>query len=360
MKTPSASALIGLVSLLSLVASTVTGCAADVSADEPIADDEAALALRISNPVLKSCYDGAPLRHGNDFYVVCAGTDGGKYFPIYKSRDMLTFTRAGEVLAAGTLPAWAHGGGSPELHHVAGGFAAVWSSDFVKQAPGRPDITPNGKRAIAIAFSSKIEGPYADELRAPLAYAPARSTIDAHIFAEGTSLHLFYKEEVEKGGKDADRIVAVKLSDDAHRTEGLPRVVLDATQPITSSWEHGVVEAPFVRKHGDYYYLFFSGNHYCNANYGVGVARSKTLLGSYDAERLDHPILAKGSRWVGPGHQGIVTGPDGRDWIQYHAYDLRDGTPACDAKTPGDNNARKALVDRISWQDGWPRVESKL
>lgn len=46
----------------------------------------------------------------------------------------------------------------------------------------------------------------------------------------------------------------------------------------------GAVEAPFIMKHGDYYYLFVSFDYCCRgekSDYKVVVGRSKTVTGPY-------------------------------------------------------------------------------
>ena len=45
----------------------------------------------------------------------------------------------------------------------------------------------------------------------------------------------------------------------------------------------------------------------------------------------------------GPGHCSVVTGPDGGDWIVYHAWDAQ-------------HTARRMCIDRIEWTAAGPRV----
>ena len=50
------------------------------------------------------------------------------------------------------------------------------------------------------------------------------------------------------------------------------------------------------------------------------------------------------SSWlIGPGHNSIVTGPDGEDWIAYHAWDAG-------------MTARRMCVDKLVWTTDGPRL----
>lgn len=301
--------------------------------------------LRIRNPVKTGCADPSVMKHGNAYYMTCTGGDGqGNLFPIYSSTNLLQWTRAGEVFKAGQTPAWAKGNyWAPELHHTPSGKIIATFTALSKAT---------SKNAIGVATSTSPTGPFVDK-GGPLVSSSVNSAIDSHTLMNGSRLILYYKSERKAGGNDADVIRAVELTGDGLATKGAARTVLEYGE----RWEGGVVEAPWVIKRGSFYYMFYSGNAYCNNTYAVGVARSKDPLGGF--AKLGRPILKSGDRWAGPGHNAVTTGPDGRQWMIYHAYRLSEGTPKC--KTgPGDNNKRHTLVDRIVFKNGWPRVVSNL
>ena len=63
------------------------------------------------------------------------------------------------------------------------------------------------------------------------------------------------------------------------------------SKPIDLIWPNGengafprLVEAAWVIRHDDYYYLFYSGDNCCgpDAEYGVMVARSKSATGPFE------------------------------------------------------------------------------
>jgi arabinan endo-1,5-alpha-L-arabinosidase len=65
------------------------------------------------------------------------------------------------------------------------------------------------------------------------------------------------------------------------------------------------------------------------------------------------PVIApNGNRWVGTGHNGLITDKRGQDWFVYHAIDRND--PYLDE--PFGINERPMLIDRLDWAGGWPTV----
>lgn len=117
----------------------------------------------------------------------------------------------------------------------------------------------------------------------------------------------------------------------------------------------GSVEAPFIIKRGDFYYLFVSFDFCCqgaNSTYNVRVGRSETVTGPY-IDRDGVEMLRGGGtqvtfptdRWKGPGHNAILH-EDGVDYIVYHAYDA-------------DNMGVSTLrIAPLTWDnDGWPSLQ---
>ena len=139
------------------------------------------------------------------------------------------------------------------------------------------------------------------------------------------------------------------------------------SEPIDLIWPNGengafprLVEAAWVIRHDDFYYLFYSGDNCCgpDAEYGVMVARSKSATGPFEtleqAKGVPHSLmLFKSERWLAPGHNCIVTDKAGEDWIIYHAIDVNRPrqTPGGRDQQPPDPADRP---DR--WRDGWPFV----
>jgi arabinan endo-1,5-alpha-L-arabinosidase len=71
------------------------------------------------------------------------------------------------------------------------------------------------------------------------------------------------------------------------------------------------------------------------------VARARDAFGPF--EELETPVIEENAAWHAPGHNSVVADDEGSDWIVYHAV--------------RSNPQRLMLLDRIDWQEGWPRVE---
>ena len=119
---------------------------------------------------------------------------------------------------------------------------------------------------------------------------------------------------------------------------------------LPADWQ--AVEAPFIVRHGDYFYLFVSFDLCCRgtrSNYRTMVGRSRNVTGPYtDAD--GKPMLNGGgtqllrpnSRWIGPGGESVLPRPEG-DIIVFHAYDAITGKPALQIST-------------LTWSNGWPHA----
>lgn len=117
------------------------------------------------------------------------------------------------------------------------------------------------------------------------------------------------------------------------------------------------IEAPFIVRRGDMWYLFASFDQCCQgvaSTYNVRVGRSDTLTGPY-VDREGVPLIEGGGtlilseygQWKGPGHNGVFI-EDDIYWMVYHAYDSNQiGVP-------------KLRIESIGWDsEGWPVLSSQ-
>ena len=115
------------------------------------------------------------------------------------------------------------------------------------------------------------------------------------------------------------------------------------------------IEAPFIFRHGGYYYLFVSWDYCCRgakSNYRVAVGRSRTVEGPYlDRSGKDMAfgggtLVLEGDKtnWEAAGHCAAYT-IDGEDLFICHGYSAT-------------QNGAAFLIQRtISWtEDGWPEL----
>lgn len=116
------------------------------------------------------------------------------------------------------------------------------------------------------------------------------------------------------------------------------------------------IEAPFIMRHGGYYYLFVSWDYCCRgikSNYRVAVGRSKKVAGPY-LDRDGKPMLEGGGtlllegdkkEYEALGHCSAYHFPDG-DVFFCHGYSV--------AK----KGASVLVQKRIHWtEDGWLTLE---
>ncbi len=116
----------------------------------------------------------------------------------------------------------------------------------------------------------------------------------------------------------------------------------------------GAIEAPFIIRRGEYYYLFVSFDQCCkgvDSTYKIMVGRSRNIAGPYldDMGRklLDGGgtlVLAGYGRFRGPGHNSVLQ-EGNHDYLVHHFYDAV-------------NRGRPTLQIRpLTWgKDDWPRA----
>ncbi len=129
------------------------------------------------------------------------------------------------------------------------------------------------------------------------------------------------------------------------------------TSVAARSSDNPAIQAPFLMKWRDYYYLFVSFDHCCegvDSDHSIRVGRATNLLGPYvDRDGFNmvfdssQPgggtlVLAGDSRWKGPGSNMVFTDA-GKRYNVYHAYD---------ADSNGQATLRIAELDFDN--DGWP------
>jgi GH43 family beta-xylosidase len=284
------------------------------------------------NPVIPfDCPDPGVVAADGRFYAACTGGS----FPIRTSRDLVRWDDVpnAAILPAGR-PAWAANGNrdwAPEIHQAGNEFLAYYTS-----------VNQGNVLSIGVASAPSPVGPYTDR-GSPLV-EDARGVIDPNFFEDDDgSRWLFTKADGNAGGQPTPIYIRRLAADGLSFAQNSSSQQVLVNEPNT--WEGGVVEAPWVVKRNGAYYMFYSGNVY-DHRYRTGVARATNLLGPW--EKKGSPILLNNDAWVGPGHGSVVRVND-MDYFVYHAWrNAGDGTAG-----PG---GRRVLVDRITWEAGWPKV----
>ncbi|MBM2622208.1 family 43 glycosylhydrolase [Actinoplanes sp. LDG1-06] len=331
--------------LTAALAAVITLLALTAGARPPV-PASASFADTFADPVIVRGDDGFYYAYGTSD-PLREGERTPHRIPMARSADLSRWTYVGDAFQ--TLPSYAAPG------------ASLWAPDVRKvgnrwllYATVTETTTAAGASAIGVATAPGPTGPWtwAPEPAVPPRAAPGGGwwwTFDpAQLTTPDGRKYLYY-------GSYFGGIWVSELTADGLRITGTPtRVAVD-----------NKFEGAYVVRREGWYYLFASSANCCagpTTGYSVSVGRSRSPLGPFtdrDGLRLDvsraggTPVIApNGNRWVGTGHNGLVTDRRGQDWFVYHAIDRND--PYLDE--PFGINERPMLIDRLDWIGGWPTV----
>lgn len=296
-----------------------------------------------ANPVMAGDYpDPSVIRVRADYWAMVTTGGWAPHFSILHSTDLVNWRVAGAVFQ--TPPVWVKEDfWAPEIIEDKGRY-------FVYYTARRNDgPKKRGTLCVAVATANAPAGPYTDHgaLVCQISERGNVGSIDAFFVRdEEGQPYLIWKAD----GNDAEpdqptSIFAQRLSDDGTKLLGKRKEILRNT----ARWEKHVTEGSYIIRRNGWFYHFYSGNACCGrgCDYALGVARSRKLLGPWEKHPAN-PILDDNAEWQCPGHGSIVTTPDGRDFLLYHAYRKRS-----DAFSIG----REALLDEVKWaENGWPTI----
>ncbi|MDB4942847.1 MAG: glycoside hydrolase, family 43 [Labilithrix sp.] len=265
------------------------------------------------------------------FYMVCTG---GK-MRVRRSDDLVRWSDTDGFLLPDGKASWSANGGrnwAPEIHKVGAKYVAYYTA-----------VNGADRLSIGAASAPAPEGPYTD--RGSALVENALGVIDATFFEDGDGKkYLYWKVDGNSAGQPTPILVRELASDGLSFAPGSTAVEVLRNDP--STWEGGVVEAPWVYEHAGEYFLFYSGNVY-DARYRTGVAKATSPKGPFTKKGA--PIVANNAQWVGPGH-GSVLGVHGRDYYFHHAW------PALPGGANDTSKGRYGLVAEIAWTAGWPVI----
>lgn len=291
-------------------------------------------------------------RHQDAYYAIgtggaeAEGHPSGRVFPLLHSPDFRHWEPAGTAMAR-TDPRLGTHFWAPEVTFADGTFYLYYSV-------GRGDKN----HQLRVAASSTALGPYEDLGVTLLDPGQCAFAIDPHLFRDddGRS-YLFYATDFLDHTEQVRPGTALMVAPLATMTrlDDAGRVVLrarsdwqrfQAERPMYGRvFDWHTLEGPSVCKRGGKYYCFYSGGRWENETYGVDYGVADHVLGPYhDAGNEAGPrvLHTLPGQLIGPGHNSIVTGPDGEDYLVYHAWD-----PSM--------TARRMFVDPLVWTREGPR-----
>ncbi len=305
-------------------------------------------ATSYTNPVLNTDFpDPTVLRAADGMYYAYATqtitSERVANIQAARSRDLVRWELLPDALPE--KPAWAsetQDFWAPHVSEHDGTYYMYYSAE-----PNTEDGL-----CLAVATARSPAGPFVD-IGKPLQCGPEFENIDPMPYDDpATGKRLLY------WGSGFAPIKVQELA--ADRIRFAPgSAPVDLVYPSALYPYENLVEGAFVVLRGGYYYMFYSGDNCCgdDPSYAVMVARSRSATGPFEtlAEATGgtaSAILELGGKWIAPGHNSVVTDGAGRDWLVYHAIDTENRLlPGVDAVR------RPMLIDPITYQDGWPRIE---
>lgn len=256
--------------------------------------------------------------------------------------------RAFEVLRSDDLVHWRSVGGALEL------LGEDWAEDYWAPEVAVSDGTyfmyysvgtEDRGHLLRVATARAPEGPFRDAGK--VLTPDERFAIDPHPFRDDDGQwYLYYAHDVLEGER-VGTTVAVDRMLDMTTLEGNPRTLLQASDDwqlflrqrtmYGRVYDWHTLEGPFLRKHAGRYYLLYSGGAWEQPTYGVAYAVAESPLGPF-REPFTGPVVLQTvpDRVLGPGHNSVVEGPDGEDYVVYHAWDP-------------DRTRRQLWIDRLRW-----------
>jgi beta-xylosidase len=277
--------------------------------------------------------------------LTVAGTPG--VFTLLRSTDFRAWSPIGCALEK-LDPEFGDAYWAPEVAFAGGKFWMYYSV-------GRGDKSHH----LRVATSASPEGPYRDTGEPLTTAFTVPFAIDASPFQDDDGeWYLFYARDFldNDGGARVGTGVVVDRLIGMTRLAGEPRTVvrgrfdwqrfLSNRIMYGSRYDWHTIEGPCVRKRLGRYWCLFSAGRWENESYGVDWAFAGSVNGrwQYDGNENGARLLrtVPGSL-IGPGHNSIATGPDGNDYIVYHAWDAS-------------MTARRMFIERLQWTENGPAL----
>jgi arabinan endo-1,5-alpha-L-arabinosidase len=299
-------------------------------------------------------HDPVITKEANTWYLFCTGFG----ISCYSSTDLITWKKEDPVLAGPpqwatlAVPGYKGHTWAPDISYYNGMYHLYYSvSTFGKN-----------RSAIGLAANKTLDPKSPNfgwtDLGPVVESVPGRDRWNAigpnlAVDEQGTPWLCF--------GSFWDGIKLVKLQADAktpaHPQEWYTLASRTRKTPADTAGNMAV-EAPFIFKKSNYYYLFVSWDQCCKgqeSTYKVMVCRSQNITGPYtnkngvDMTRGGGSLLLQGDteNWYATGHSAVYS-LEGKDLFICHGYDRKD------------NGKSKLIIREIVWDEaGWPVLQEE-
>jgi arabinan endo-1,5-alpha-L-arabinosidase len=308
---------------------------------------------------VEGTHDPSIMRQGNHWYVFATGlAPGGGQIPIRCSDDLEHWKICGHVFD--TLPVWISKESpgtkelwAPDISYAHGQFRLYYAySLFGKNTSGiglatNKTLDPTSPDYLWMDRGLILRSTADDDFNAIdpnyIVDVTGQAWLAFGSFWGGIKMRSLDAETGKLSMKDT------KLYSLASRAR--PKDAAPARSGLPADWQ--AVEAPFVIRHGKFYYLFVSWDLCCrgtHSTYKTMVGRASAVTGPYIdkdgksmAEGGGSVLLEANKRWLGPGGESAFQQAGQQDLLVFHAYDAVSGKPSMQIST-------------IGWKDGWPLV----
>lgn len=307
-------------------------------------------------------HDPVMIKEKDTYYLFCTGSG----ISVFSSKDLKNWRKEKPVFSA--APQWAVDAvpgfrghiWAPDIHYYNGQYYLYYS------------VSAFGKNTSCIGVvtnktldTSSADYQWVDHGKVIQSY-PGKTNwnaIDPNIISDEKGIaYMFFGsfwdglKRVQLSGnrlnvaEDTTRLVTVA----SQKKEGSSSVNPSAVDNNPVDAGGNAIEAPFVFKKNNHYYLFASTDYCCkgvNSTYKMIVGRSRDVKGPYldkdgkDLSKGGGAIVLQGNKdWYGVGHNSAYTF-DGKDYLIFHGYDA------------SDNGRSKLIIEEIKWDTaGWPVV----
>lgn len=287
----------------------------------------------IADPFVLKDVDGT-------YYMYVTGTG----YPCFSSRDLVNWTYEKKVFT-GSNRKWSNTGyWAPEVIRIGTQY-------YLHYTAAKDD----GEKHIGIAVANSPTGPFVDMNDYPFIDHGQKGTIDSHVFVDDDGrTYMYYSNAMSTNpipgnpSKKRSEIWVVEVTPDLtaqisqHVMLIYPQQSWEYNSSSSNYWNEGAV----IIKNNGIYYLLYSANCYCNANYAVGYAISSSPMGPF-TKYGGNPILSNAglSNYVsGPGHNSVVRSPDNSElFMVYHSH-VNVGN-----LNSSNNGVRQVSIDRMDF-----------
>ena len=285
--------------------------------------------------LVPDCADPYILNYDEKYYLY--GTGGKRGIRVYQSEDLSSWSEAvgaNNGFALDSADVWGdHSFWAPEVYHLNGKFYMFFTV----------------MSRLAIAESDSPLGPFVQKEKKPLHLDIPE--IDSHLFVDTDGKKYLYFVRFTGGNE----IWMAEMLDDM---SGIKEETLTRCFGVSESWEKTksepvarVTEGPFMLKHNDLYYLFYSANHFKSQDYAVGYAVSESPFGPFRKYENNPVLVSDGKNIFGTGHHSFFNAISGQMYIVYHSHksgkSVQPRTTCldrCDFEQDGDNKPDKFVV----------------